>query len=294
MEYYQITELERPLKITGMYSFHYFEYVKDFEGNGEKHNFWEFVYVDYGTVKVCSDDDCYTVGVGEGFLHRPNEWHNIFTESEYASTIIFSFGCEDQHLEYLCKKVLKVYGAARRSLEMMFQLGANTFTGPLDIFDLQKLEIGDRVPYGMEQLIVSYLEIFLLSMIQNEMGAILSPAVKRYQRERNENVDKIVEILNRHLYDRVSMEDICRESGFSKSYLSKIFKNTMNMGVMDYYNRMKIKEAERMISEKTYTFTEIAEKLNFGSVHYFSKFFKQITNMTPSGYRNSMKHKLTL
>ena len=151
-----------------------------------------------------------------------------------------------------------------------------------------------ETPFGACQLAARYLEAMLILLIQSEQGAINSSRARRRAGELDSTVDKVVETLQKHLYSRTSMETICRETGYSVSYLSRIFKKTMNMGVMDYYNHLKIQEAKRMISEGSYTFARIAEELNYSSVHYFSRVFKQMTGMTPSGYRSSLQGKNTI
>ena len=44
------TKLKRSIDIDAIITLHYFEYMKNFEFKGESHNFWEFLYVDKGTV----------------------------------------------------------------------------------------------------------------------------------------------------------------------------------------------------------------------------------------------------
>ena len=293
-DYYKKTKMSVPLEIQYIYSFHLFEYVKDFQGIGESHDFWEFVYIDYGTVRVISDRDEYTLSAGEGFLHRPGEFHNLVSEGDYACAIIVSFDCSCRELDILCRKKLRLYGEARTVMNYFFKAGRAVFEVPLDIFDQQKVRLQQDIPFGEQQLTVRYLEAMFILLIQSEQGVSQSSRARRSAGELDSSVDKVVEILQKYLYSRVSMETVCRETGYSVSYLSRIFKKTMNMGVMDYYNHLKIQEAKRMISEGGYTFAQIAEKLDYSSVHYFSRVFKQMTNMTPGGYRSSVRGKGTL
>lgn len=46
------TKLKRSIDIDAIITLHYFEYMKNFEFKGESHNFWEFLYVDKGTIAV--------------------------------------------------------------------------------------------------------------------------------------------------------------------------------------------------------------------------------------------------
>lgn len=290
--YYRRTGMQKVVIIKNLISFHYFEYIKDFHGIGEQHDFWELVYVDYGKIRVVSDEDEYTVCAGEAFLHQPCEYHNVLATGDFASVIIVSFDCYDTCLECLKKQVLRFYGKEIQIISELFNAGETLFKAPLDIFDQRKLVLNEDAPFGSEQLVTSYLEMLLILLVRNhqvtdERGNPVQSSVKKEQGL----VDTLCSILAEHVYGKLSFTKLSKECGFSKSYLSKVFKNTMGIGVIAYYNQIKIKEAQRLISEDKYTFTEIADMLNFSSVHYFSKCFKQTTGMTPSGYQKSVKIK---
>ena len=58
---------------------------------------------------------------------------------------------------------------------------------------------------------------------------------------------------------------------------------------MQYFSALKIDEAKKLISYNRYTFTEIAYRLGYSSLHYFSRQFKKSTEMTLSEYARSIK-----
>lgn len=292
MDYYKRTSIENKINISNFISFHYFEYLKEFEGIEESHNFLEMVYVDYGKVKVVSDKEEYYVSSGEGFLHAPNELHNILSVGEFASAFIISFDCDCERLSEIQSRVLKFYGREAKIIKQLYKSGQEVFEGPYDIFDQQKLKIRQDAPYGGVQEFKLLTEELLLLLIRSSSDKGEMP--EKYPDEELENerviVDRVIGIILASIYEKISLTDICSQLSFSKSYILKIFKKRMGCSVMDYYNQMKIKEAKRLISEDKYTYTEIARLLNFSSVHHFSSSFKQITNMTPSGYQKSIKN----
>lgn len=293
MEYYKRTKVEDRLHVSNFISFHYFEYVKEFEGIGESHNFWEMVYIDYGNVKVVSDDREYYMSSGEGFLHAPNELHNILSVGDFASTFIISFDCECEELKGIQSRLLKFYGEESQLVKRLYAAGQEVFEGPYDIFDQQKLKIKEDAPYGGVQELKNLMELLLLTLIRNSYrkGDIPEKYVDKDFANERMIVDKVIGIILSSIYKKVTLDDICSSLSFSKSYILKVFKKQMGCSVMEYYNQMKIKEARRLISEDKYTYTQIARLLNFSSVHHFSSSFKQITNMTPSGYQRSVKNR---
>ena len=63
----------------------------------------------------------------------------------------------------------------------------------------------------------------------------------------------------------------------------------MGISIIQYYILLKIEESKKLISQRKYTYTEIANIMGFNSVHYFSRLFKAHTDMTPSEYAKSIK-----
>ena len=74
---YVKTHLKKDITIDSIITIHYFEYMKDFVFNGEAHDFWEFMYVDKGSVLIRSEDDHLHLNTGDIIFHQPNEFHAI-------------------------------------------------------------------------------------------------------------------------------------------------------------------------------------------------------------------------
>lgn len=293
MEYYKRTSVEESLKVSNLISFHYFEYIREFEGILEKHNFSELVYIDYGNVKLISGETEYSLSPGEGFIHAPDEWHNIVSTGDFASAFIISFDCDCRELSNIMSRKLKFNGDQAKLISRLYDTGRKVFEAPYDIFNQQKLKIREDAPFGGIQAVKNLLELLLLNLIESENVTKTVPESHDVMDSDNESiiVDKVIELIAENLYEKISLDEICSRLSFSKSYILRIFKKHVGCSVMDYYNQMKIKEAKRLISKGQYTYTEIARLLNYSSVHHFSRNFKLVTNMTPSGYQRSLKNK---
>ena len=73
MPEYTGTRLNDEIKISRLYTVHYFEYSKRFSFTGESHDFWELVYADKGDVTVFADDKSFVLEQGNVIFHKPNE-----------------------------------------------------------------------------------------------------------------------------------------------------------------------------------------------------------------------------
>jgi quercetin dioxygenase-like cupin family protein len=65
------------LNISEVATIHYLEIHKNYQYDGETHDFWEMVYVDSGEVQVIANNKKITLVNGDVIFHEPNEYHNI-------------------------------------------------------------------------------------------------------------------------------------------------------------------------------------------------------------------------
>lgn len=85
----------------------------------------------------------------------------------------------------------------------------------------------------------------------------------------------------------LSSEEIAGLCGLGLSNLKRIVNKYSGVGVMQYYNNLRILKAMEMIQARGKSIQEISETLNFSSQNYFTEVFKRQCNFTPSGYKRT-------
>lgn len=289
---YVSTVLRNDIYIEKIVSIHYFEYMNDFYFAGESHNFWEFCCVDKGEVEVTADDTSYTLHKGQIIFHKPNEFHMLKANGKIApNLVVMAFHCSSPGMDFFCNKILSLTDPERNLLAQIITEARKCFSSPLDDPYLQKLERKTPSPFASEQLIRIFLEQFLLQMCRRcQENHPASPPVKSVKKTNDSQIYlRVLDYLEKHLYEHVTIEDICRENLIGRSQLQKLFRERSNSGVINYFSKMKIEKAKQLIRERHLNFSQIAEKLGYTSVHYFSRQFKKITGMSPSEYASSIK-----
>lgn len=292
---YVKTTLNREIQIDQIVSVHYFEWAKDYLYKGEKHDFWEFLYVDKGEVEVMADIQGYNLKQGEMIFHKPNEFHNLWANGKIAPNIVvISFDCRSKAMKFFENKIVTIGDYEKNLLAQIIREAQVTFTSPLNKPSVKKLEKNKNHPFGSEQLIQIYLEELLISLVR-QGGCIrketrLSSAAR--EKANADMTERIIGYLTENVQNNLCFQDVCRFSNLSRTSLKTLFKEKTGMCVMEYFKRIKIEAAKKMIREEQANFTEIAAKLGFSSVQYFSRRFKQITGMTPSEYASSVKVKI--
>ncbi len=264
----------------------YMELPKNFYYDGEKHDFWEIVYIDKGEMICTADDKSFILKSGEMTFHKPNEFHNLSGNTNIAPNVsIITFECKSRAMSYFSGKIFHLSSEEKTILSTLFSEGLSCYkleneTNPL----LQKLNKVTSPPFGSSQMAKNLLEIFLIRLCRNT--DVLSKDMRQSFYidgvDVPYNVKKILDYLNEHIYDKISIRDIASFIGKSESTVKQLFSQYHNGGIIRYYNTLKIKEARTLIRQGNHNMTQIADMLQFDNPQYFSKCFKKITNMTPS------------
>ena len=268
----------------------YMELSKNFSYEGERHDFWEMVYIDKGEMICTADKNRFILKSGEMTFHKPNEFHNLSGDNKTAPNVsIITFECKSRAMKYFEGIIFRLDAEEKSILSTLFQEGLSCYKledehNPL----LQKLDVIENAPFGSSQMTKNLLEMFLIKLCRNK--DVLTKKMRRnYVIDGVEvpyNVKEILDILNQNIYGKISIKDIANTLGKSESSVKKLFAEYH--GIIKYYNSLKIKEAKRLIREERYNLSQIAEMLSFDNPQYFSKCFKQFTKMTPTEYKKSI------
>lgn len=85
-------------------------------------------------------------------------------------------------------------------------------------------------------------------------------------------------------YENLSVPQIAELCNMSQICLQQTFSKYAGMGIIKYFNRLKIEKAIKML-QKGSSVQETADALGFSSQNYFSTTFKRITGKTPTSYK---------
>lgn len=291
---YNGVDLKYSISIGKIYSIHYFEYMSDFSFEGEIHNFWEFICVDKGEVGVTADKTFTVLKKGDIAFHQPNEFHSVQATGETApNLVVISFECRSPAMDFFRKGIFKIDDLERNLLANIIIEAKNCFSCRLGDPYLQNMPQKESQVFGSEQMILNYLEHFLIHMIRRysaPVTPVLSSPVKAAKLKSDDEIfSRITDYLENNVSSHLTIEQICHDNLIGRSQLQKIFRERCKTGIIEYFSRMKIDTAKELIRTERLNFTQISERLGYTSIHYFSRRFKKETGMTPSDYASSIK-----
>lgn len=104
----------------------------------------------------------------------------------------------------------------------------------------------------------------------------------------NDLLTPATEYINGHFCDYdFSLDNACKKSGISRSYLNRMFRKHYGLTPTVYINQLKIEKAKFLLSCNTYSHNEIAAMCGFNDVKYFYTVFKKITGTTAKQYQKN-------
>lgn len=87
----------------------------------------------------------------------------------------------------------------------------------------------------------------------------------------------------------ISIDDIARSVGVSRSHLYRVFINNMGKSPIDYLTSYRISEACNLLRSSSLSIAEIAVSVGFFDQFYFSRVFKKAKGVPPSKYLASLE-----
>lgn len=285
------TQLQTLINISKIVTIHYFEFDQSFSFAGERHDFWEMVYVDRGCVQIRSDERESTLSQGEIVFHRPNEFHAIRALDSSPNFFVVSFVCNSPAMQYFEGFQTKLDGMLKGFISSVIEESENTYEIPKNDPLLKQLKRREDAAVGGEQLIKTYLEqllIFLIRGITKKGENKLFPTKESME---GHLVTAVKELINAHGEAPLHVSEICRTLGYSKSYLSKLFRTQTGETIAHYATTVKMKRAKHLIRDGHLNFAQISDRLGFDNPQYFSFVFKRQTGMTPTEFKQSLRFK---
>lgn len=109
-----------------------------------------------------------------------------------------------------------------------------------------------------------------------------------FREPENEHILEVVNYVNANIHKNVTVEEMAQLAGYNRSHFCVIFKKAFKLSPKEYVLQLKIKKAQELMLNTSYSISEISNQLGFYSYSYFTRIFKLKTNFVPSEYRKQL------
>lgn len=101
-------------------------------------------------------------------------------------------------------------------------------------------------------------------------------------------MDKIMKVINENLANpQLNVELLTQEVGISRSQLHRRLKEITGLPVSDFIRNLRIRQAARLLKDKSLTVTQVAYAVGFTSQSHFSTIFKKLNGISPTEYKEA-------
>ena len=263
---------EGTVEIDGIYSLFYQEKEPGFLFSGESHPAVELTYVDSGRLHSVVGGKDTILEQGELMFYGPNQWHMQYADMDVAPRFVtLSFGLSRGDITPLLNRKIKAPQHTVTILQRMIR------------------EI-DNVDDYISDMIISFTHL-LLVMLLREQETPRDVKIQNSNTIHNENaiIRHAQQYISTHIREKLSVPMVARQVEVSPSYLTALFQKNLQISPGEYIRRTKLQESKQLIRENNMNFTEIAEALQYSTVHHFSRQFKEKFGITPSEYAKSVR-----
>lgn len=132
-----------------------------------------------------------------------------------------------------------------------------------------------------------YLQTLLVQLLilLSRIRAMKLEPVLPESSDKQRRVYSIIEFLNSHYAQRLTLEELAEHFYLSPTYLCRIFKQTTGFTIVEYLNYIRVRHAQELLVKTDWKVTRIAEETGFDSIAHFGRVFKQIVKRPPLQYR---------
>lgn len=128
--------------------------------------------------------------------------------------------------------------------------------------------------------------------ISQMLSLILSEIYFRERTEentpQNRHVTSVIRYMYAHIDQSLTLEELSEQVGLSKSYLNTIFRASTGHSPVDFFLRLKMEEACKLLQMENGYVYEVAAAVGYSDPYYFSRLFRKIIGVSPKEYRQRL------
>jgi two-component system response regulator YesN len=112
--------------------------------------------------------------------------------------------------------------------------------------------------------------------------------IKELQQSKRLNViAKVERYIQEHYSEKISLKTLGAKFFMNPLYLGRLFSKSTGVSFNDYLNRIRIKEAKRLLLNTDLKITDIIKKLGYQNQEYFYKIFPRYEGVSFAEYKEA-------
>ena len=210
------------------------------------HSRFEFLYIADGTIEAVIDGRTCVRTAGDCIIVNPFEAHYYLQKSPSIHAYVLSI--DDLYLA----DFYKIYGRKRFCFDPKKELGKSR---EKILFYLDKwLWESDCEDILSNQ---AWFNLIVLEIVKVY-------GVKDFE-EGKLNSAEILEYIQEHYSEPLTMESVAKKIGYTKEYFSAVFNKLVGMNFRSYLNKIRVEKAKILLKDKNKRVTDVAMEVGFSN-----------------------------
>ncbi|MCD9022949.1 AraC family transcriptional regulator [Cohnella silvisoli] len=237
---------------------------------------YEFVFIERGKATWELGGELHETKAGDVFHSRPGEIHSggfqVIEPCKFWWMIIKA-PLADGWFRFTSEESFR-FGNALATLSRIVHTGLL----PVEPFRQLRREIASEQEFrsvAIRQTIVQLLLIFLKPF----------PDAHTVSDDLLRQLDKMIGTMRNELHWRPTVQELAASVNVSASHFHRMFQSYTGLSPMSFMERLRQKEAYRLLTESLRPITDIAHSLGYPSSQHFATVFKRFAGATPSQWR---------
>ena len=240
------------------------------------HHQYEFIYMLEGEMETSVENQTRLLRPGDICLSLSNKIHRYYTPSASLCCMVIFEPEQTSSFANLMKK--------RDFATPFFHDAAHR-----EEYDqIATAMLREACQHGRDPdplVLKGYMTVFLGRIYQNASFVPRSNSTSAMQ--------QVLEYINAHFTEPLSLNTLAEALNFSKYYISRIFNQPLGYSFCHYLKYLRINHALSLLERDALSISDISYECGFESLRSFNRSFQEILETTPTAYRDSHRKQNT-
>ncbi|MFP7296348.1 AraC family transcriptional regulator [Neobacillus niacini] len=122
----------------------------------------------------------------------------------------------------------------------------------------------------------------LLTLIQDFHAQSISKDTRQV-------IEETIEYIGHHYHKNITLTDLAKLAGLSKSHYSRLFKKNTGYSPIEYLTHLRIDRAKELLAHSDIKVKEVSQNVGYEDELYFSRIFKKLVGVSPTQFTDEQK-----
>lgn len=246
-----------------------------FEGIGRPfpnhfHDYYVIGFIEQGKRRLWYRNREYAIGPGCVLLFNPGDTHAC-VQTDGGTLDYRGFNIATEIMLDLAEEITGKRALPGFSPAVLRDEDVSCYLRPL-----HDLVLNGSLEFGKEESL-----LFMLSLLMRRCGQPFEDCIP----ECREEIEQACAFMEEHTAERISLDQICRQAGLSKSTLLRAFTKSKGVTPYCYLESLRIGRAKKLL-EQGASPMEAALQTGFSDQSHFTNYFTRFIGLTPGAYRD--------